>query len=109
MRTERPVASAVEEVAEGTRRRVVDSEGPHTQFREEAAAAASSVATASRQGSVPIQVGVIRTINREASEAEAVAAKHMRYPVASVVKVGVWVPAVRMPSQAAVLVGAMCR
>jgi hypothetical protein len=48
MRTERPAASVAAEAAEGTRRRVVDSEGPHTQFRAGAAAVADSVARGRR-------------------------------------------------------------
>jgi|688.fasta_scaffold42599_7 hypothetical protein len=109
MRIARLAASAAVEAAEGTRRRVVDSEGPHTQFREGAAVAANSVATGSRRGWAPTRVEATRTRNQEASEAEAVAAKHMRCLVASVVTVGGWVPAVRMPNQAAVLAGVMCR
>jgi hypothetical protein len=101
--------SAAAAAVEDTRRRVVGSGGLHTQFQEEVVVAASSVAEASRRGWVTIQAGVIRTINQEASVVEAVAVKRKRYPAVSVVKVGVWVPAVRMPSRAPMPVEVMCR
>jgi hypothetical protein len=58
---------------------------------------------------VPIQVGAKNTCIRVASAEEAVAAKRKLCLVASAVKGGGWVPAVRMPSQAAVLVGVTCK